>query len=378
MPQNSSLFPSEYSNLCPGTLIDEGDRIQQLEDKLLILRYQMLAGQKKDGQSIAELQNQSVKIFSRPQPPPTVGRSLFAGGFSFGGNHGQIEKLDHKVEAFFNIGQELTTPRSFSGAVSSFSSGIWSGGSVGFGLGANGLFTIHTNNLEAVNFETEAKESVAAVLSAVTWYHAGSSGVRRAFFVGSAGPNPNFLLPSGKIEVLDFAAMSVSLSGNSLATVKGGCVATQSATESFIGSGYDVARTIEKINHTTVAVTSLGVQLNTNHTAGAGLSSDTSGFYVAGWNWTFMGNVPIYTRTVESVNFATGVGSVVSNALTSAPSAGSAGSSGRRRGYCTIAPGLVDPERTSIDVFRFDSLEINSLGVTLSKGGIGMSAAGKL
>lgn len=364
MPQNSNLFPSEYSNLCPGTQLDEGDRLKQLEDKLLILRYQMLAGQKKDGQSIAELQNQLIEISNQLFPPTTLGRSLFAGGLAYG-VHAQIEKLDHRTESVTNVDVQLTTARFRHGAVSSFSSAVWAGGQT---ANSGNISAAGLTSLEAVDFATEGKEAIAATLSTPTCYHRGSSGVLKGFFAG------NYISTVGTIEILDFATMTTSVGGNLLISTNWGLVATESATNTYFGDQHVThTRTIDKVNHTSpFVVTSLGVQLSISHAAGAGFSSKKKGYFAGGWTSVYV------HRIIDSFDFGTETGLVVSDVLASAPTTEATGTSALRKGYFSITNILENPNTTGIDSFQYDTNEASSTGFRLNRGGPYSQAAGKL
>ncbi len=363
MPQNSNLFPSEYSNLCPGTQIDEGDRLKQLEDKLLILRYQMLSGQKKDGQSIAELQNQLIEISNQLFPPATIGRSLFGGGFAYG-VHAQIEKLDHKTEVVTNVDVQLTTPRYRHGAVSSFSSAVWAGGQ---NDNSGNTTVTGLTSLEAVNFVSEAKEAIAAVLSVPTLYHRGSTGVVKGLFAGNFDPS------IGTIEILDFSTMTTSVGANRLINASFGLCVVESATDSYFSDQhYAHNRIIDKVNHSSLVVTALGVQLSISHVAAAGFSSRKKGFFAGGWNGT------IVHRVIDSFDFGTEIGSVVSGALASAPTAEATGTSALRKGYFTITNTLEDPNTSALDGFQFDTNEASATGFRLNRGGTYCQATGKL
>ncbi|MBD2019364.1 hypothetical protein H6F43_04095 [Leptolyngbya sp. FACHB-36] len=354
---DSNLFPTEYSNLCPSTQVEEVDRVTELEQKLLILRHQHLLETKKQGQSIAELQNTTLIIGNMLFPSPTIARSYLAGGEELG-IHGQIDKFFHASEQIAAQSFGLTQARHRHAATASSAKGYWAGGETNYSA-------TKTANVEALVFETEAKANVAASLSTPTGYFRGVQSATKGYFAGSIGPD------SGKIEAITFSSEAIALLGVSLPSVIGGSTAVQSATKGYFGSGWNNTRNINTLVFSSETTANLSAQLTLPRLEGGQFASGTTGYFVAGCEAvTFVG-----TQTIDRILFATEACTLVANALASYPEADMDGTGGMRKGYSW---GGVTIGRRYIDGFDFASETMAPIGSQLSRGGRYITPATKL
>lgn len=354
-----NLFPSEYSNLCPGTQTNEVDRFAELEQKLLTLRYQHLAGLKKDGQSIAELQNATLEVGNAFYLGTTVGRTFIAGGEAYG-IHGQMDRFTHLTETVAAMSIALTQARHRHAGTSSSSRGYWAGGEVDY-VGTR------TNNVEAIAYDTETKAAVASTLSVATSYFRGVYSANKGYFGGIL---TGWTTGTGKLEALTFAGETIAALGATLPTVHGGNNATQSATKGYFASGYNGNRNINSITFATETTANLAAQLTVNRLEGGNFASASKGYFASGIDMA----TNLATRSVDALTFNTETVALLATAITQVGDADSDGTSAYRKGYWF--GGVVNSARI-LDGLDFASETMAPIGSQLTRGGRYPTPVGK-
>lgn len=359
MTTNPQLFPNQYSDLCPGTQIAETDRLDELERRLQVLRYQHLMGLKKDGQSIAELQNAGLTVANQLYPAVSVGRSFLGGGAAFG-IHGQIDRFTHATEGINTLDFRLTTARCRHAGTSSSAKGYWAGGETVANV-------TKTNNIEALVFLGETKAAVSSTLTAATAYFRGTYSQTKGYFGGQYNSN------SGKIEALVFSSEAVSALGATLPSVVGGCNATQSSDKAYFCSGWNFSTAINSLAFATETTAALSATLSSVRVIGGNFASNSKGYFSSG----LVSQSPLtFTRTVDALTFATEAIAIVANALTTIADADQDGAGAIRKGY-TWGGYLDSRSSKHIDGLEFASEVMAKIGTVLSRGGPYVVPTGK-
>jgi hypothetical protein len=319
MPQNPSLFPANYPDLCPRTQIQDVDPIAELRAIVIALRHQSLLSARRAGQSIAELQNQTLSILDCCVPAPTVAiaapttndpiatpapveipvvsRRAYFGGGEMQGIHGQIDKFVFDTRVVTALGYQFNTGRQRHAALFSQLRGYWFGGQSASGSGLS--------SIEAITFESEVKYTISTALTKVRVYPRGAQNESKGYIVGADNDKT--------FDIFTFATEAIA-AGGALPNIANGNVGGWSSTKAyFCGSNVD-SFAIDTINFANDATATLAATLSTYRRHGAGLSS-ASKFYIGG-GLRIAGLVA--NNTFEAVSFATDTVATISAQLSAA------------------------------------------------------------
>jgi hypothetical protein len=363
MPYNSKLFPVAWSNLCPGTQVEEVDLIGDLQNQLLILRSQTLRQSRMNGQSIAELQNSGLLVQSGLYAPIGVGRSFIAGGNKFGALGAQVDKFTHRTESITAQGFELTQARGRHAGVASSSRGYWMGGE-------SNLAGSKLSSVEVVSFDTEQRVTFSTTLTAATSYARGIQSETKGYIGGDVGAG-NIGTFSGKIEAITFSSEAIALLGASLPSAVGGCNAVASTTKGYFCSGANSSRVINTLTFSGEATAALSAQLSIPRWKGSNWQSNSKGYFSQGVDPT---NNWALSRTIDGFPFGTEAISPASNVLCSFADADLEGVSASRKGF--IIGGTVGFAQ-NIDGFDLTSETLAPISATLTRGGGYCTPVGK-
>jgi len=355
MPYNSKLFPGAWTNLCPGTQVQEVDKIGDLQQQLLLLRVQTQRQSRMNGQSIAELQNAGILVQGALYAPIGVGRSFIGGGDKFGTIGGQIDKFTHRTETITGQSFELTLARKRHAGFASSGRGYWLGGETN-------LAGTKSANVEAISFETEQKATVSTTLTAAISYSRGIQSETKGYVGGDVAAG-NVAANSGKIEAMTFSSEAIALLGATLPSAVGGCNAVASASKGYFCSGANSSRTINTLTFSGEATAALSAQLTIPRYKGSNWQSNTKGYFSQGVDPT---NSWISSNTIDGFPFATEAITLVSNVLASIRDADLEGTSASRKGYIlgsTLAPAQ------NIDGFDLTSETLAPIAALMTRGG---------
>jgi len=371
MPQNPSLFPTDYTDLCPRTDVPEDDGLDEILRMLTALRHQHLLSARRSGQSIAELQNQSLIVLDcctptiitplpvNPPPivnPPPQARKIFFGGGEYQGIHGQIDKFVPDTNQIASMGFSFTTRRMRHSTISANAKGYWFGGETD---GNTRLSTI-----EAVNYNPESKATVSSSLTAVMDYARGASGESKGYNVGTdTGSTKRF-------EIWTYST-EISTSGGTMPFVSGGCNAGQSATKAYFCAGINqTERNFDAIPFSSDTPAALAALLSVARRHGVGLSSDSK-FYIGGGISTTAG----YQNSFEALTFSTEATSAVNATLAIATD----DIEGMGLGLSGITTqGFNVKTAHHLQSFNFAQEFCREIDATLSRGGRYSSCVGKV
>ena len=334
MARNTDIYPLEY---LAGDISEEEARINDLQRQILVLRNQGLLQSRRAGVSIAEVQNQGIKIqFNRyssvrpqniiinntynitnitnvvkPAPPPApvtvapppqipqpappspirLGKA-FIGGGNNNGSHNIVDKFVFNGTTASPAGWSLSGRRQRHAGMASWRYGYWAGGQRG------GNITSRLNSFEGVNLTTETRLTVSATLSASQVYCSAAYDTRTAYIGGDYSPLGTTITRFNMVDE------SSSVNGASLSGTRGGCVSLSFAGEGYFVSGFPNRRNIDKINFSSGAVTSIAAQTSVARVRGGGFRKDNRG-YVCGGDTTGTGNnsssVDRFRRPAESI-----------------------------------------------------------------------------
>jgi hypothetical protein len=390
MPQNPALFPPAFSQ-CPGTQTQEVDETIELRRQILALRYQYLLGIKRSGQSLAELQNQSIRVGNslpgviatsaailnpaNPKAPavPVVNQSAsrcYLAGAKRNGVYGFIDKFFFYQELVAQLSARLQTHRHRHGGTASAQKGYWAGGRT-----LQGNTALSTGDIEALTFQTERQAAIGATLSSVRYYLRAAASTRKAYFAGSYAPM------NGSIEVLDFATETRSVLAASLPSVAAGPACCQSSRRGYFaggvvssGGGLAYSTAINFLNFATEATGNLSTTLSRSRMTGGGFASPSKGYFAGGLNALFAA-----TRSIDVMPFSSEACTTLAATL-KYPNAEIDGSSSRRKGYTFGGMGNVQTFASPglIESLDFTSETQQAVGVRLSGGGRNSAAVRKL
>jgi hypothetical protein len=279
MPQNPGLFPPDYTDLCPRTDAPEDNGLEEILRALTALRHQHLLAARRSGQSIAELQNQSLIALDcctptpinppavEPPPVPPITRKIFFGGGEFHGIHGQIDKFVPETNQVAAIGFSFTTRRMRHAALSASAKGYWLGGETDGGSGLS--------SVEAIRFTDESKATIASILTAPMVYNRGASGESKGYSIGTASGSTK------RFEIFSFSAETIA-AGGTMPVVSGGCNTGQSDIKAYACAGINqTERNFDAITFSTDTPAALSALLSVARRRGVGLSS-ASRLYIGG------------------------------------------------------------------------------------------------
>ena len=398
------LYPAEWSNLCPAIQIDERDKLAELERKLQVLRFQMLTGFKKDGQSIAELQNSTLSI--RPvvnvtnitnneitnitnnfitnnvtnvtnvtkvaasgvtrtlRPMPSVGRAFIAGG-QRSQIHGQIEKLTHLTERISVLRRKLDTPRHRHGGSCSAAKAYWAGG--------RGTST-QLSSVETLALESEWIVDLTINLASARVYLQGTYSRNHAYWCGATSSGYPAGAANGRIEKMNFWGPEVvsSVSNHFSRTIGGGSM-VQNASQAYLGSGWNMVRFIDKLSFSNDTTSQVADQLSLPRLEGGSFASQRLGYWVGGVS-SRAGNPWTFSRTVDAIRFNNDTVYLVSRSLSRRDGLASNGTSALAAGFWF---GSVRGTGTWIETMDYASERLSLLSATLQRGGRYPVSAGR-
>lgn len=368
MPQNSNLFPPTFPDLCPRTDAPEEDDIGELTRMITVLRHQHLLAARRSGQSIAELQNQSLVVIDcctptpinppivDPPPPPPITRKIFFGGGEYHGIHGQIDKFVLELNQVSTLGFEFTIKRMRHAAISANAKGYWFGGETFSGVGlASG---------EAINFSAETKATFSTNLTANMIYCRGASGETKGYVIGSSTGTTKLF------NIFTFSGETLT-SGGTMPQVSGGCNTGQSATKTYACAGVNqTERNFDAIPFSTDTPASLAALLSVARRRGVGLSS-ASKFYIAGGISSTAG----FQKSFEALLFSSESTAAVSATLSVATD----DIEGMGLGLWGImGQGFNQSAAHHLQKFTFASEVCQEIDAVLGRGGRYASAVGKV
>jgi len=355
MPYNSKLFPSAWTNLCPGTQVQEVDKISDLQQQLLLLRVQTQRQSRMNGQSIAELQNAGILVQGALYAPIGVGRHFIGGGNKFGTLGVQIDKFTHRTESITPQSFELSQARGRHAGFASSGRGYWLGGE-------STLSGTKLASVEAVTFDSELRVSVSSTLTAAVSYGRGAQSETKGYVGGDVAAG-NVSVNSGKIEAMTFSSEAVALLGATLPSAVGACNAVASATKAYFCSGANSSRVINTLTFAGEATAALSAQLSIPRWKGGNWQSNTKGYFSQGLDAT---NAWAASRTIDGFPFATEAITLLANVLASYADADLEGASGSRK--CWTIGGLAAPAQ-NIDGFDLTSETLAPIAALLTRGG---------
>lgn len=395
MPFNPNLFPTEFTNICPNTQLEETDPLTELRQQILQLRNQHLLQSRKTGVSIAELQNQGIRIVYQqiqgqsavsitniynpppvvPTPPaapvttpPTAPPSAPAPGvsnaattgkcFCGGGRaeslHGNVDKFSTQTERKTVISWDLAQRRKRHAGFASSRRGYWAGGQTGL------VASSRVNTIEGVDLALETRVAVGSLLSASLVYCRAVSAADKSYIAGNWTPN------TGVVNSFNHATEVRTTLGSSLANAVGGLNAVISPSTAYFASGWNLSRTIDTISISGDTFGSLGTQLSVVRMRAGNFSTPTEGIFSGGYTGTGM------VATQDVLRFADNTLSVSNRTMLAAEN-DCEGFSSYQKGY------LFGGTATTIRIrdIHFGSKTWQFTGVALSVGGSYPVAVGK-
>lgn len=352
MPLNTDLYPPTWTDICPGTQVQESNVTDELQRQIRVLRNQLQLSQKKHGRSIAELQNQTIPIANVLFPAVTVGRH-FMGGGEFNGLTDDISRLNHYTELISTTGLTLSSPGIRKAGTASTARGYWCGGLAGD-------YTTLQNAIESVIYQSETKGSVSANLAVATQYARGGFSQTKGYIFG------NTIAGSGsrKIEALTFAGETVANLGNLLINATNGATGlVQSSTKIYNAGGADGTRIFDAFTTSSETVAALSAQLSVTRYAPMHCQSTAKGYIVSGQIVTTW--APAFT--IDALTFSNETLATLSNALSLFAGTDGEGASAARRGYWW--EGYIVYGRRDVQAFTFASETPSLIGATLKRSG---------
>lgn len=355
MPYNSKLFPSAWTNLCPGTQVQEVDKIGDLQSQLLLLRVQTQRQSRMNGQSIAELQNAGILVQGALYAPIGVGRSFIGGGNKFGILGGQIDKFTHRTESITPQSFELSQVRGRHAGFASSGRGYWLGGE-------SVIAGTKIASIEGVVFDSEQKATISSTLTAAVSYARGVASETKGYIGGDVAAG-NVAINSGKIEAMTFSSEAIALLGATLPSAVGGCNAVWSSTKGYFAGGASGSRVVNTLTFATDATAALSAQLSVLRWRGSNWMSNSKGYFSQGVEsngWT-------YSNTIDGFPFGTETITPLSNVLTTYRDGDLEGVSASRKGY--IIGGFQGGPAINIDGFDLAAEAISPTSALLTRGG---------
>lgn len=379
MPQNPNLFPDNYTDLCPRTDVPEDDGLDEILRMLTALRHQHLLAARRSGQSIAELQNQSLIVldcctptiippppvvnpfptYNPPPPivtPPPIARKIYFGGGEYHGIHGQVDKFTPDTNQVASLGFTFTTRRMRHSTISSSAKGYWFGGETD---GA-----VKLSSVEAVNFNPESKATVSTGMTSASAYARGASGESKGYNVGADSGNTK------RFDIFTYST-EVSAAGGTMPAASGGCNAGQSAVKAYFCAGVNqTERTFDNIPFSTDTPAAMSALLSVARRRGVGMSSDSK-FYIGGGISTTAG----YQDGFEALTFSTETTANVNAKLAIATD----DIEGMGLGVSGItSQGYIERSAHHLQRFSFAQEICQEIDATLSRGGRYSSVVGKV
>jgi hypothetical protein len=221
--------------------------------------------------------------------------------------------------------------------------GVWVGGEQ--------TWTSSLASIEAVLIETEAKETIAAVLSSARSYLSGAENETKGYVI------------SNLLAIWTNATKAMANGGNML-TVGGGNIALQSTVKAYAsGGGSGDAITIDAVPFSTNTVATIGASLNIARRHGVGIASSTKGYFGGGIRlspqWLFHSSFEALTFSNESI---ANIGATLDYATDDIEGIEVDDTKG-------VIGGGIDRNKRSLQQFSFVTEARSQLAVILNRGG---------
>lgn len=379
MPSNPALFPSEYSELCPGTNLPEDNRLDELERKLLILRQQHVLGNRTKGQGLAELQNQSLTVAAVLTPVNGLGRTLVIGGSApfWYGIHGQIDKINHGTFTVASVDVSLAEPSLGGAGLTALIKAVVLGGQTG----VNGVSFFATRRIELIDWITETRAVSGTQLSDYRSF-SGSAEQASSFeglvaagaepIDGATGASQINLSSIERIRNWASGTPIVDVYGAALSSVTGYGAGVQSPTHGYFSGATN--RQINKVIFGAAAsVSTLAATLTEDRVTPATCQDYTTGYWA---NGTTISNYSINTRSIDQMPFSSETPSALTQVLTTYPGSNRSGAETRREGLliagASTASGFnINSDRSFrlLEALDFAGKTLTPLSEGLNRGG---------
>jgi len=322
---NSNLFPNRYIKPC--TTSAGPDPVAELQRQLITLRYQFVQDQRKQGQSVAELQNATVEIGFNEFDRPGLGRAYIGGGHSWKGRHVGVDKFRFHSETINPIAAKLPSPIIRHAGVASFTRGYWCGGYTG----ARGS-RLNQQVIFRIDFHTEVTALQGQTLQQPTSYARGAQSDTAGYIGGRHKQSSPEIPESGEIQKLDFGAESTSVLAQTLPRVQSGSNAAWSQEKAYFAGGWTRTREIDSMTFATESTASVSAELSSGRLRGGNFHSPIKGYFSGGVKAPGEPG-PLFLRSVDALDFASESTYVVARAQLSNHSVDCEGAGSSYKGY---------------------------------------------